>query len=147
MAHTPNMQILTPFLGMMLITLLVWLYMYVTRLAYIKRARIDPQELTTSYRAARHFPEHIGYPADNFRNLFEMPVLFYALCIYLYVTATADSLYVILAWGFVALRAVHSAIHCTINRVHWRFLAYMLSSIALWIMLLRATLQLFDLAG
>ena len=76
-----------------------------------------------------------------------MPVLFYALCIYLYVTATADSLYVILAWGFVALRAVHSAIHCTINRVHWRFLAYMLSSIALWIMLLRATLQLFDLAG
>ena len=129
---------------MMLITMVVWLYMYVTRLGHIKRARIDPQELTTAYRAAKHFPEHIAYPADNFRNLFEMPVLFYALCIYLYVTGTVDGLYVALAWGFVGLRAVHSAIHCTINRVHWRFIAYLLSSIALWIMLLRAVLQLFD---
>jgi hypothetical protein len=142
-----NEQILYPFLGMMLLTLIVWVYMYVTRLGHIARARIDPQELTTAYRAARHFPEHIGYPADNFRNLFEMPVLFYALCIYLYVTATVDSLYVALAWGFVALRTIHSAIHCTINRVHARFVAYMLSSTALWIMLLRATLQHFYPAG
>jgi hypothetical protein len=142
-----SQQIFLPFLGMMVLTMVVWVYMYVTRLRHIARARIHPQELTTSYRAAKHFPEHIGYPADNFRNLFETPVLFYALCIYLYVTATVDSLYVALAWGFVALRAVHSAIHCTINRVHGRFIAYMLSAIVLWIMLLRATLQLFSPAG
>jgi hypothetical protein len=144
--HDVNAQILWPFLSMMLLTMIVWAYMYFTRLGHIARARIDPQELTTAYRAAKHFPEHIGYPADNLRNLFEMPVLFYGLCIYLYVTATVDGLYIALAWGFVALRAAHSAIHCTINRVHWRFIAYMLSAIALWVMLLRALLQLFGTA-
>jgi hypothetical protein len=140
-------QILQPMLGMMLLTLFVWVTMYVKRLGHIAKARIDPQDLTTPYRAAKHFPERVGYPADNFRNLLEMPVLFYALCIYLYVTATVDSLYVALAWGFVVLRMVHSAIHCTVNRVRWRFIAYMLSSIALWILLLRATLQLFNVPG
>lgn len=147
MTHGANTQILWPFLSMMLLTMLVWMYMYVLRLGHIAKARIDPQELTTAYRAAKHFPEHIAYPADNLRNLFEMPVLFYALCVYLYVTATVDSLTVVLAWTFVALRAVHSAIHCTINRVHWRFIAYMLSSIALWVMLLRAMLRLFNTPG
>ena len=134
-------------LGMMLLTLIVWVYMYVMRLGHIARERIDPQELTTASRAAKHFPEHIGYPSDNLRNLFELPVLFYALCLYLYVTATVDGLYLLLAWAFMLLRVVHSAIQCTINRVHWRFIAYMLSSIALWAMLLRAALQLLLPAG
>jgi hypothetical protein len=142
-----NQQILQPMLGMMLLTLIVWVYMYVMRLGHIARERIDPQELTTASRAAKHFPEHIGYPADNLRNLFELPVLFYALCLYLYVTATVDGLYLLLAWAFMLLRVVHSAIQCTINRVHWRFIAYMLSSIALWAMLLRAALQLLLPAG
>ena len=142
-----NTQILWPILSMMLLTLIVWVYMYVTRLGHIKSARIDPQELTTAYRAAKHFPEHIAYPSENLRNLFELPVLFYALCLYLYVTEAVDSLYLVLAWAFVVLRVVHSAIHCTINRVHWRFIAYMLSSTALWVMLLRAVLQLVRPAG
>lgn len=142
-----NEQILHPMLGMMLLTLVVWVYMYVTRLGHIKRARIEPQELTTAYRAAKHFPEEIGYPADNLRNLFELPVLFYALCGYLFATQTVDELFLFLAWAFVAFRVLHSAIHCTINRVHWRFAAYMISSIVLWVMLLRAALQLFGSAG
>ena len=142
-----NEAILTPFLGMMLLTLLVWVTMYVKRLGYIARERIDPGELTTPARAAKLIPERVGYAANNFRNLLELPVLFYALCIYLYVTATVDSLYVGMAWGFFGLRAVHSTIHCTINRVRWRFIAYMLASTVLWIMLLRAVLQLVDSPG
>lgn len=141
MNDTLNAQILPPFLCMMLLTFLVWIVMYVRRLGYIARERIDPQLLTTTDRAAQLIPEHIGYAANNFRNLLELPVLFYALCIYLYVTATVDQLYVGLAWGFVVLRAVHSAIHCTVNRVQWRFVAYVVGSAALWIMLLRAALQ------
>ena len=142
-----NEQILQPMLGMMLLTLVVWVYMYVKRLGHIKRARIDPQELTTAYKAAKHFPEEISYPADNLRNLFELPVLFYALCGYLFATQTVDELFLFLAWAFVAFRVLHSAIHCTVNRVHWRFAAYMISSITLWVMLLRAALQLFGSPG
>ena len=131
-------QILQPMLGMMLLTLGVWVYMYVKRLGHIKRARIDPQELTTAYKAARHFPEEIGYPADNLRNLFELPVLFYAICLYLYVTGSVDDLYVIAAWSFVGLRAVHSAIQCTTNIVMHRFAVYMAGAVVLWFMVLRA---------
>ena len=129
---------------MMLLTAIVWAYMYTRRLTYIRANRIPPQELTTPERAARLLPEPVALPANNLRNLLELPVLFYALCLYLYVTGTADGLYVIAAWGFVALRAVHSIVHCTVNIVVLRFLAYFTASLLLWFMLARA---LLDAAG
>lgn len=129
---------------MMLLTAIVWAYMYARRLTYIKANRIPPQELTTPEKAAGLLPEPVALPANNLRNLLELPVLFYALCLYLYVTGTADNLYVIAAWGFVALRAVHSIIHCTVNIVMLRFLAYFAASLVLWFMLGRV---LLDAAG
>ena len=88
-------------------------------------------------------PEHVQYPANNFKNLFELPVLFYVICLYLYVTGSADTAYLLAAWAFVALRAVHSLIQCTTNIVMHRFAAYMAGAAALWFMVLRAAWQAF----
>ncbi len=132
--------ILAPFLGMMLLTAIVWAYMYTRRLTYIKTNRIPPQELTTPEKAATLLPETVALPANNLRNLLELPVLFYALCLYLYVTATADSLHVVSAWTFVVLRTAHSIIHCTVNIVVLRFLSYFAAALVLWFMLARALL-------
>ena len=72
--------------------------------------------------------------ADNFRNLFEAPVLFFAVCCALAITDTVTPLQVTLAWVFVGLRAVHSFIHVTYNRVMHRFAAYVASTICLFLM-------------
>ena len=73
----------------------------------------------------------------HFINLFEMPVLFYAAVLLTLVMMIQDPLLVGLSWAFVALRAVHSFIHCTYNNVSHRFVAYALSCLALVFMWIR----------
>ena len=119
-----SQAILAPFLAMMLLTALVWAYMYIRRLAYIKANKVPPQDLATPEKAAMVFP-----------------VLFYALCLYLYVTGSADGLHVASAWTFVALRTAHSVIHCTANIVVFRFLSYFAAALVLWFMLTRVLLN------
>lgn len=80
-------------------------------------------------------PEAVNYPSNNLKNLFELPVLFYALCLYLAAVAQVDSLYVYGAYGYLALRVVHSAVHCTVNLVLLRFGLYVTSSLILWLMI------------
>lgn len=131
-------QIFGPFLAMMLLTGIVWVVLYTRRLNYIFSQRIDSQQLTIPEKGAALIPEEINWPSYNFRNLFELPVLFYALCLYLSVTGSVDAIFVGSAWAYVGLRALHSLIHCTSNIVKLRFIAYMLSSIVLWFMFIRA---------
>ena len=135
--------ILAPFLAMMLLTMFVWIYMYMRRIHYSVVNRINPQKLATPEKAAALIPEQINNPANNLKNLFEMPVLFYALCLYLLLTQTVDTTYAIAAWLFVAFRVLHSIVQCTSNHVMTRFRLYMIASLALWFMFLRALFQSF----
>jgi len=139
--HDP--AIFAPFLGMMLLTLAVWLTMYTRRLSYLARNKIDYRTINTRDKAAGVVPEEISYASDNLKNLFEFPMLFYAICIYLYVSDSVDTLYLVAAWWFFLFRIVHSFIHCTSNVVPHRFGTYMISAIGLWFMVVRAALQGF----
>lgn len=129
-----------PFLALMLLTLIVWVYMYVRRIGFITRERIDPRRLEIPGELARVSPAAISNPSDNLKNLFELPVLFYALSLLLFVTQRVDATYVTAAWVFVGFRVAHSLVHCTFNRVMVRFYCYLAASLALWFMVLRATL-------
>ena len=142
MGQVTTQSILLPMLGLMLLTFAVWVYMYVLRIGYTLRQRIHPQKLTTPDKLVGLIPEPISYPAYNFRNLLELPILFYALCLLLYVTGMADTLDLLAAWLFVALRVVHSAIHCTVNIVSYRFYVYFASALVLWVMLFRVLLRI-----
>lgn len=135
-------EIFVPFLGVMLLTLFVWLLMYVRRLGWIFRAKVDPRKIDTPEKLNEASPAAAANAANNLKNLFELPVIFYALCLYLFSTEQVDSVYLGCAHAFFVFRVIHSGIHCTINRVSWRFMAYAGSAIALWIMLVRAALQL-----
>ncbi len=75
--------------------------------------------------------------ADNFKNLFEMPVLFYVFCLTIFVTQSVTLIFVGCTWLYVLLRVVHSVIHCTYSNVLHRFIVYALSSLvffAMWLM-------------
>jgi hypothetical protein len=138
-----NDVILQPMVAMMLLTGLVWVFLYARRIPAMQAARRPVQKYTTPEKAIELLPEAVNYPAYNLKNLFELPVLFYALCLLLYVTGNVDGVYVAAAWGFVAFRALHSLIHCTINRVMARFVCYLISSLLLWFMLVRAAIAVF----
>ena len=136
-------EIFAPFIGMLLLTFVVWAVMYVRRLNFLITNNIDSQRLTTPERGAQIIPEEIRYPANNLKNLFELPVVFYVLCLYLFATENVDTVYVVAAWVFLGFRVIHSLIHCTRNIVMPRFLAYMAGSLVLWFMVLREALDLF----
>lgn len=132
-----------PFLATMLLTFVVWVYMYVRRIRFITSTRMTPADMAKPGELARISPAAVSNPSDNLKNLFEIPVLFYALALYLFVTRQVDGAYVTAGWVFVAFRALHSAMHCTINVVIVRFYLYLIASLAVWFMLARAALAHF----
>jgi hypothetical protein len=135
-------DILLPFLGTMLLTMIVWFYMYSRRIPFILRSQLTPQQLTPA-ELARVSPPAVANPSDNLKNLFELPTIFYAVVLYLYVAQQVDAWYVGAAWIFFAFRVIHSAVHCTFNFVPLRFWMYAISALALWFMVLRIAWGLF----
>ena len=124
--------IVWPVLAQVALTAAVWVALYAVRLGELGRRRIDPQSLATS-RLSAGVLENVA-AADNFRNLFEVPVLFYALVPLVLLTGAGSGTLLGLAWAYVALRVLHSAIHLTYNRVLHRFAAYLASTLCLFAM-------------
>ena len=124
--------ILWPAFALAALTFLVWLRMFFARVGEMRRLRIHPQSVATSPQAAQSFVDTRA--ADNFRNLFELPVLFYLAVSIAHASAATNGLLLALAWSFVAMRIVHSAIQCSYNRVMHRFYAYLAGSLVLWVL-------------
>jgi hypothetical protein len=135
--------IFSPFIATMLLTMVVWVYMYIRRISFINSQKINPQDLVTSDALAKITPPFVSNPSDNLKNLFEIPVLFYALVLYLFATKQVDSVYVNTAWIFVVFRVLHSAVHCTFNLVILRFYLYLISTLAVWFIAIRAAFNAF----
>ena len=120
--------------AMVFLTFAVWVMLFVRRIPKLKsnRVRLDAMRI----RATRPMLSEQEMAAnDNLMNLFEMPVLFYALCLGLAVSGSWGGFFTLGAWGYVALRGLHSVIHCTFNDVTLRFAAYLASTLllfALW---------------
>jgi hypothetical protein len=132
--------IFAPFLATMLLTLIVWFYMYSKRIPLIQKSKVNPNELTPA-ELARISPRSVSNPSDNLKNLFELPTLFYGLVLYLFVSNKVDETYLIAAWIFAAFRVLHSAVHCTVNIVILRFWLYCISALGLWFMVARAAVS------
>jgi hypothetical protein len=118
----PGHAALLPVAAMMLLVFCVGVALLAQRSREIRARRIHPQKVATSAQMGATM-QRVNI-ADNFRNLFETPVLFYALCLSLAVTQSATPLMLAGLWAYVALRVVHSVIHCTYNRVMHRFAAF-----------------------
>jgi hypothetical protein len=139
----PQTAIFGPFFATMLLTLVVWAYMYVRRIHFIRTSGLTPAELAVPGVLAERSPAAVSNPSENLKNLFEIPVLFYALALYLFATGQVDAAYVGTAWIFAGFRALHSAVHCTFNLVILRFYLYLVATLAVWFMLVRAALDHF----
>jgi hypothetical protein len=140
----PQTAIFGPFFATMALTIAVWVFMYIRRIRFIQGNRLSPQDLAVPGALAQLSPPAVSNPSDNLKNLFEIPVLFYALALYLFATGQVDGLSVGAAWVFVVFRVAHSAVHCTFNHVLLRFYLYLVSTLAVFFMGIRAAIAHFS---
>lgn len=122
--------ILGPVVAMVAITAAVWALALGKRIGEIRARRIPVQSLARARDTANALQDSQGM--DNFNNLLQMPVLFYVLCLAVQVTAPAGDGFLYAAWLYVALRAVHSLIQVTYNRVVHRFYVWTAGNVLLF---------------
>ena len=129
-------SILTPVLALVVWSLIVWIWMYATRIPAMTAAKLDPQ-------TARHpgsldvLPTGPRQVADNYNHLMEQPTIFYALVFYVFLVNHDSGFAVALAWAYVVLRVIHSLIQNTINVVNLRFMVFALSTLVLMMLAAR----------
>jgi hypothetical protein len=124
-----NPAVLYPMFALAAWTLLVLLLIPLARARSARRREIVIDDF--KYGESPAVPAAVSIPNRNYMNLLELPMLFYVVCIVLYVTAGASTTAIALAWAFVLLRVVHSLIHLSYNRVVHRLAAFTASNVAL----------------
>lgn len=129
MVASHSAAMIWPLIAQTALTAIVWVRLYVVRLGEVRNRRLNPQALATSREAARELGDERA--ADNLRNLFEFPLLFYAVCLLFVITGLGSAVHAALAWLYVGLRAGHSLIHLTYNRVVHRFAVHVASTLCL----------------
>ncbi len=114
-----------PVAAMVLLVVVVECFMIRERMNEMKARKLSYGKVASSTQMSRVLENTRA--ADNYKNLFEMPVLFYVLCLALYMTQTVSQGFLWAAWVYVALRVVHSFIHIGYNHVMHRFAVFALS--------------------
>jgi hypothetical protein len=131
--------LLQPVMALVLWTLLMWVWLYATRIPAIRRLRVAMPPTQTKEAFNAQLPPEVRWKADNYNHLLEQPTLFYAVALTLAVLGAGDALSVALAWAYVGLRVIHSLIQATVNIILWRFAVFALGSVVLALLALRAT--------
>jgi hypothetical protein len=120
---------LLPILTLIAWTLIMWWWMYLTRIPAMQKLKIDPQANSLGLKGV--LPGEVEKIANNYNHLHEQPTLFYALAITAHVGNLADGVSIWLAWGYVGLRVLHSLVQATVNVVVLRFAVFALASLVL----------------
>ena len=132
---------LAPVLALVCWTLIVWIWMYATRIPAMRRARIDPQAAIHPGALAA-LPAEVRVVADNYNHLHEQPTIFYALAFYAHLAGLGDATNVALASAYVGARIVHSFMQIVVRRVMFRFLVFAVGTVFLMAIAVRCVLAL-----
>jgi len=135
-------EFLAPVLALVCWTLVMWLWMYATRIPAMAAAGIDPQSAAHPGSLSA-LSSRVRSVADNYNHLHEQPTIFYALMFFTALTGGADGLALVLGWAYVASRVVHSLIQATINVVKLRFAVFALGSLVLIALAVKEALRVF----
>jgi hypothetical protein len=131
-----------PIVALVLWSFVMWAWLYATRIPAMSRAKIqlDPRK---GKELLAGLPPEVNWKADNYNHLMEQPTLFYAVALVLALVDGGDRLNGGLAWAYVAIRVVHSLIQATVNIIPARFGVFMLGSLVLLALTIRAALIVF----
>lgn len=144
-----GMDILKPMVALMAWTMVMWVWMYVTRIPAI--GKMEGQNTPgadvgwTGAKLEGALPPSVQWKAHNYNHLHEAPTLFYAVCLVLAVIGQGSGINATIAWIYVGLRVAHSIWQATVNRVMVRFTLFTLSTLALIALILHAGMAVFGL--
>ena len=141
-----GMDILQPTVALMIWTMIIWFWMYATRLPAMQKAQVDVDRLANdpANSSLDHtLPPQVQWKAHNYNHLHEAPTVFYAVAIVLAILGEGDGANAFLAWIYVGLRVAHSLVHVTANKVLVRFILFLLSSIVLMTLIGKAAFAVF----
>lgn len=128
-ASSPNLEILFPVFALVGLTYAVWVRLFYVRVTASLSGEIDGQYYEV--REGDAPPARERKPTFHLTNLFEVPVLFYALVAFLLITGAVDETFVTLAWAYVGFRVVHALVHLTYNNPMHRFAPYFAGCVVL----------------
>jgi hypothetical protein len=133
-------QILAPVVVLVAWSLVMLVWMMAVRMPALKKAGIDMSRARGGRPGILDgmVDERAQWPAHNYIHLMEQPTLFYAIAITLALLGAGDGINAWIAWGYVALRILHSLVQATFNKVAIRFSLFVLSTLALMALTLHA---------
>jgi hypothetical protein len=141
--------ILQPVVVLAAWTMIIWFWMYATRLPAMARAGIDGKAMIGSTGPSLRDDliakgeKKASWVADNYNHLHEAPTVFYAVALVLAMIDQGDGLNATIAWVYVALRVAHSLFQILSNWVIVRFAIFALSSLALMMLVVHAGISVF----
>jgi len=142
--HVADLQaFLTPVLLLVCWTLIMWLWMYATRIPAMTKAKIDPDEARHPGTYVDRMPSNVRAVADNYNHLHEQPTIFYALMLFAGLTSGGDGLMLKLAYAYVGIRVLHSLVQVLSPKVMLRFLTFSLGTIVLFVMAGKEVIRVF----
>ncbi len=140
-----GMAILQPVVALAAWTMVMWFWLYGTRIPALSASKVDPDDLVRdpAKNLDAVLPPQVQWKAHNYNHLHEAPTVFYAVAIVLAIIGEGDGLNAQLGWAYVALRVIHSIIQATINKVQLRFMVFALSSLCLMALVARTAMVMF----
>lgn len=135
--------LLQPVMALVLWSLVMWAWMYATRIPAIVKARMVLDPMLPNGQQMATLPPQVRWKADNYNHLMEQPTIFYATALALAISGDTSGVNLALAWGYVGVRIVHSLVQALINKIEVRFGLFVLSSLLLLAMAINAALRLF----
>lgn len=142
-------DILKPVVVLIAWSLVMLVWMIVTRLPALKKLGVDLSKVRGSKPGGLDgvVPDKTQWPAHNYIHLMEQPTLFYAVALVIAFTGTGDGMNAWIAWGYVGLRIVHSLWQATVNQISTRFLLFALSTLCLVALTVHAAVAVFHFHG
>jgi hypothetical protein len=126
-----NNAMLGPVVALVAWSLVMWLWMYATRLPAMLKSGMKPDPMLPVGQQMAELPARVRWKADNYNHLMEEPTIFYAVALALAVMGEGGELALYSAWAYVGIRVVHSLFQALINKIEVRFLIFALSNIPL----------------
>ncbi|PZT92670.1 MAG: hypothetical protein DI637_00330 [Citromicrobium sp.] len=140
-----NSEILQPVVVLLAWTMVMWVWMYATRIPAMSKASIAPDDAKRAKSLDEKLPAEVQWKAHNYNHLHEQPTVFYAVCLLLAMVGWGDGMNALLAWIYVGLRIIHSIVQVTANKVMVRFVLFALSSVVLIALIVHAAMFAFDI--
>ena len=136
---------LQPVVALILWTLVIWCWLYATRIPAMSKAHVHPQSAQSPRGDWKQkLPDNVNWVADNYNHLHEQPTIFYALMGAIALLGLQSDAALNLAWAYVAFRVLHSLAQIVGNRVIIRFTCFALASLALIALAIMTALAVFS---